>query len=840
MTGKLQDAENKEIGSGGQHRPVLPIEAESDYAFPSSPPYTKFTPPASPKDVDTSPIALSKSVVPIRLKRAIHVPAETSNLQNTRENISPTSSPELPNAFALPRTIPPPHLPLRKTSSQLLRQRVLPPLPSPLNEEEVPRDEQPSPTQSISSGRLRQESATDEDVYKNKPLPSNPTTPRRSFKDERQWPLKSRARGQTTSSHASSQFISHHILRPSMSIPDLGPIRAPNRNGPSTTYKPDRGHPGRESDAFQYSARRDPFSRSDEARASFRSGWTNASSGFLDASGTERSSVVTKRSSTSDNRTSYHEQQYDGEEGMSVEEVFELYADGFHDDPAADENFDVGDEGYVSQAALAPSPRTHEMPIKPRRHSASMTERDSIGMAPPQHINLHPPTNQHVRSSTQIITGKTVSIQQDTESSEPVPRDRYGFKKATQYVTVEQYDAWSVGYTENVARRRRKWEALMKQYNLPMVNPTRFPPRSDKVKRYIRKGIPPEWRGAAWFWYAGGPAKMEQQPGLYWDLIEQVDNGGLNETDRDLIERDLNRTFPDNIRFKPDYFPAPNSTDSDSDPTLCSETAMLRALRRVLQAFAVNNPNIGYCQSLNFLAGLLLLFLDEDEEKAFIMLSIITTIHLPGTHGRVLEANVDMGVLMSCIRESMPGIWAKIDDVYLLNAGPTHMKTTNARLPTISLATTAWFMSLFVGNLPIETVLRVWDSFFYEGSKTLFRISLAIFKVGESEIRSISDHMEIFQVIQTIPRRLIDPNKLMEACFRRRNGFGHLSQETIDTRRADRRKLHVQDMARLNNPGGGDSEKTLADSGETRPDGLRRTASKRFKRSISRRRAKNG
>ena len=391
----------------------------------------------------------------------------------------------------------------------------------------------------------------------------------------------------------------------------------------------------------------------------------------------------------------------------------------------------------------------------------------------------------------------------------------------------------------------------MKQHNLPTEKPTRFPPKSDKVKRYIRKGIPPDWRGAAWFWYAGGPQKLAQSPGLYWDLVEQVDKGGLSETDREIIERDLNRTFPDNIRFKPDPIPSADSTDSD-DTLINTETSILRSLRRVLQAFAVYNPNIGYCQSLNFLAGLLLLFLDENEEKAFIMLSIITTIHLPGTHSKVLEANVDMGVLMSCIRESMPAVWAKIDDMHLLNSGPTHTMTASARLPTISLATTSWFMSLFVGNLPIESVLRVWDSFFYEGSKTLFRISLAIFKVGEQDIRAISDHMEILQVIQTVPRCLVDPNALMEACFRRRNGFGHLSQETIDARRAERRKLHVEDMARLNRAAMAKAEAkgaaaVMVEEGvgtgaeeERTGGGIRRAASKRFKRSMSKRRAKNG
>lgn len=384
------------------------------------------------------------------------------------------------------------------------------------------------------------------------------------------------------------------------------------------------------------------------------------------------------------------------------------------------------------------------------------------------------------------------------EYFEPVPRDRYGFKKISQYVTEDQYDAWNIVYTEYLDRRRKKWFALMKQWGLATDNPIRFPPKSDKVKRYIRKGVPPEWRGAAWFWYAGGPAKLAANPGLYQKLVEDVDMGLLSEIDREIIERDLNRTFPDNIKFKPDPTPEPTQDFPGRNirpprSSSVGEVPIIRALRRVLQAFSIHNPNIGYCQSLNFLAGLLLIFLDEDEEKAFILLNIVTTTHLPGTHAKVLEANVDVGVLMTCIKESMPAVWAKIDDI---DEGRGRISTN--RLPTVSLATTAWFMSCFVGNLPIETVLRVWDSFFYEGSKTLFRIALAIFKSGEWEIRKVSEHMEIFQIVQAIPRRLLDANSLMESCYKRRNGFGHLSQETIDARRKERRTAMQVERDRKN------------------------------------------
>lgn len=437
----------------------------------------------------------------------------------------------------------------------------------------------------------------------------------------------------------------------------------------------------------------------------------------------------------------------------------------------------------------------------------------------------------------------SAALRATVEPEDPDSRDRYGFKKQNQSISREQYDDWNKGYTQYLSRRHRKWVAYLKECALMTDRPNRFPPLNAKTKRFVRKGIPPAWRGAAWFYYAGGPAILAKHSGLYEKLLHRE----VKQVDVEAIERDLHRTFPDNLQFQPC---AAAEDRSPGSPPPEDEPPIVSSLRRVLHAFAVYNPRIGYCQSLNFLAGLLLLFV-ETEEQCFWLLNVITIIYLPGTHEMSLEGSkVDLGVLMTELRDTMPAVWDMIGgelEGAPAGARPSTGKSTRKplpmlrrrdqsslsteRLPPITLCMTAWFMSCYIGTLPIETTLRVWDVFFYEGSKTLFRIALAIFKSGEAEIKAVSDPMEMFGVVQSLPRRMLDANGLMEACFKRRNGFSHISQDAIDERRQERRELARQDRAHQLKVGGNLTE------AETEPFRRKGTLFGRKRRDASRPRA---
>lgn len=596
----------------------------------------------------------------------------------------------------------------------------------------------------------------------------------------------------------------------------------------------------------------------DPMRSSQTSGQTSWSS-VEQTSGTERSSVLTKSSSITDLSPDTPDGGYEPDGEMSVEDAIEMYLDDILDIPEDSETVQAVPQVYGMPAVQEFSPFP-EKPAPPEDTYEELDQKldqkldqtldgqldvkekdDKFVEKVDEHLDEKPdeqpdeqpdgrPGLERIGEAIDTpIQERTPELVQNlqVQDAEPPPasprsaspreskvvelpgvvpppllsgkdaHDRYGFRKDTHYVTRSQFDSWNGPYANFVEHRRLKWVELLEASGLPTQSPVTFPPKSSKIKRYVRKGIPSEYRGSAWFYYAGGFEHMHRHPGHYEQLVRQAMESPSND-DKEHIERDLHRTFPDNVHFKPEMPVIPDDAEAgSSNPKYRSvvfETQMIRSLRRVLYAFALHNPRIGYTQSLNFITGLLLLFLPE--EKAFWMLHIITTDYLPGTHEISLEgANVDLWILMVLLKEALPGIYTKI-----ASSGPTTPRakppalTVQTRLPDITLGLTNWLMSLFIGSLPLETTLRVWDCFFYEGSKTFFRVALAIFKASEREILAVSDPMEVFQIVQTAPKRLLDANALMEESLARRYRVG---QRRIDELREERRAAIRQEKMRL-------------------------------------------
>lgn len=225
-------------------------------------------------------------------------------------------------------------------------------------------------------------------------------------------------------------------------------------------------------------------------------------------------------------------------------------------------------------------------------------------------------------------------------------------------------------------------------------------------------------------YYSGARSLADANPGVYQTMVEEAFSMGKDNEYAEVIYRDLHRTFPDN----PFFCCAVPQQDGSVGMNPAANPNLL-ALQRVLMAFSVYCPHIGYCQSLNFIAGILLLIL-EREEDAFWMLHVIVNEYFPeGMFDAIMEgATIEQTVLMNLVYDKMPGVWNKFGNKKCF------WECENAdNLPTITLVTSHWFLTLYINILPIEvsmdldqmlsllmltygfnvqTVLRIWDCMF--------------------------------------------------------------------------------------------------------------------------------
>eukprot|EP00088_Acartia_fossae_P018268 TRINITY_DN20539_c0_g1_i4.p1 TRINITY_DN20539_c0_g1~~TRINITY_DN20539_c0_g1_i4.p1 ORF type:complete len:301 (+),score=32.21 TRINITY_DN20539_c0_g1_i4:53-955(+) len=254
--------------------------------------------------------------------------------------------------------------------------------------------------------------------------------------------------------------------------------------------------------------------------------------------------------------------------------------------------------------------------------------------------------------------------------------DEYGFCRPDGFNRQQQED-FMKSYIRVLATRRKKWDkGIIKKG----TDPSTPPQLGRKLKGYIRKGVPGPYRAQIWMEVSGAGAARSSEPDLYSNMLAM----NTNMVTEDQIRTDISRTFPNNIHF-------------DSTNPVSLQTS----LYKVLKAFANSNPTIGYCQGLNYITGLLLL-ITKDEESSFWLLKTLVDKILPEYYSVNMPGLItDSRVLAELARKNIPQISNHIDALQVPWA----------------LLSSKWFICLFVDVLPVETVLRIWDCLFAEGSK---------------------------------------------------------------------------------------------------------------------------
>ncbi|KAG8587021.1 hypothetical protein GDO81_005541 [Engystomops pustulosus] len=231
--------------------------------------------------------------------------------------------------------------------------------------------------------------------------------------------------------------------------------------------------------------------------------------------------------------------------------------------------------------------------------------------------------------------------------------------------------------------------------------------RTEKIRKLVAMGIPESLRGELWLIFSDAVTDLATHPDYYSRLVDESMGKSCMVTEE--IERDLHRSLPEHPAFQ-------------------NETG-IAALRRVLTAYAYRNPKIGYCQSMNILTSVLLLY--AKEEEAFWLLVAVCERMLPDYFNhRVLGAQVDQSVFEELVHERLPELAEHITDL--------------STLASISLS---WFLTLFISIMPLQSAVNVVDCFFFDGIQAIFQIGLAVLDATAVELCSSKDDAQALMIL---------------------------------------------------------------------------------------------
>jgi len=208
---------------------------------------------------------------------------------------------------------------------------------------------------------------------------------------------------------------------------------------------------------------------------------------------------------------------------------------------------------------------------------------------------------------------------------------------------------------------------------------------------------------------------------LYYILLEK------KSTWESIIEKDINRSIP-----------------NDEFGKRLLENSSLLSLFNVLKAYANWDPGLGYCQGMNFLVGLLLIYMNQ--EHAFWMLMVIMQ------HYKMVglfQRGPMLPYFLNCFDIETKRLFPELH---------AHFKRQNINAV---MYVTEWFTTMYVYALPIESTARVWDLFFYgDGPAVLFRAGLALIKIHEEALLKLP--MEEILMILKKKVRNVSPSLLIQ------------------------------------------------------------------------------
>nr|XP_043884457.1 TBC1 domain family member 1 isoform X3 [Solea senegalensis] len=216
---------------------------------------------------------------------------------------------------------------------------------------------------------------------------------------------------------------------------------------------------------------------------------------------------------------------------------------------------------------------------------------------------------------------------------------------------------------------------------------------TETIHAAVAQGVPRQHRGEIWKFLSEQyllrqtvPSRPPANHTPYKELLKQL------TSQQHAILIDLGRTFPTHP-----YFQAQLGAGQLS-------------LYNILKAYSLLDPEVGYCQGLSFIAGVLLLHMGE--EDAFNMLKFLMY-----DIGIRKQYRPDMFILQIQMYQLSRLLHDYHRDLY------THLEQQEIGP---SLYATPWFLTAFASHFPLGFVARVFDMLFLQGSEVIFKVALSL------------------------------------------------------------------------------------------------------------------
>ncbi|XP_010221694.1 PREDICTED: TBC1 domain family member 4 [Tinamus guttatus] len=241
----------------------------------------------------------------------------------------------------------------------------------------------------------------------------------------------------------------------------------------------------------------------------------------------------------------------------------------------------------------------------------------------------------------------------------------------------------------------------------------------EDIHATLKDGVPKSRRGEIWQFLAVQhrvrhrlPNKQQPPDVSYKELLKQL------TAQQHAILVDLGRTFPTHP-----YFSAQLGAGQLS-------------LFNLLKAYSLLDKEVGYCQGISFVAGVLLLHMSE--EQAFEMLKFLMY-----DLGFRKQYRPDMMSLQIQMYQLSRLLHDYHRDLY------NHLEENEI---SPSLYAAPWFLTLFASQFPLGFVARVFDIIFLQGTEVIFKVALSLLSSQETSIMGCESFENIVDFLKsTIP-----------------------------------------------------------------------------------------